>query len=126
MISSWLASSDQALKQPYLMSHEIHRVSSFKKVAPYTLHVEFADGTIQVIDFLPVLKGELFGPLQNPTIFDQVRLDPEVHTLVWPNGADFDPAILHNWPESGPALKTMADKWERAKSAFDSDRNPPP
>jgi hypothetical protein len=107
------------------MSHEIHRVVSFRKVAPYTLHVEFDDGTSQTIDFLPVLKGELFHLLQNPTIFDQVRLDPEVHTLVWPNGADFDPATLHNWPESGPALKTMADNWERAKSALDSARNPP-
>jgi len=94
------------------MSHEIHRVASFKKVAPYTLHVEFADGTIQVIDFLPVLKGELFSPLQDSKLFDQVSIDGEIHTLVWPNGADFDPAILHDWPKSGPALATLAEKWE--------------
>ena len=93
------------------MAHEIYRISSFEKVAPFTLRVQFDDGTSQIIDFRPVLKGELYGPLQEPTLFDQVRIDPEVHTLVWPNGADFDPAILHNWAESSPALKALAEKY---------------
>jgi hypothetical protein len=93
------------------MSHEICRVVSFEKVASFTLKVVFDDGTFQIIDFRPVLKGEMYGPLNDPALFDQVRIDPEVHTLVWPNGADFDPAILHNWPESSPALKSLAEKW---------------
>jgi hypothetical protein len=45
------------------------------------LRIDFDDFTRQVADFLPVLRGELYGPLQ-----DLVTLDPEVHTLVWPNG----------------------------------------
>jgi Protein of unknown function (DUF2442). len=93
------------------MAHEIHRVTSFQKIGPFTLRVQFDDNTSQTIDFRPVLKGELYGPLQEPTVFDQVRIDPEVHTLVWPNGADFDPAILHNWSESGPALEALAEQW---------------
>jgi len=93
------------------MAHAIYRVCSFQKVAPFTLCVQFDDGTSQIIDFHPVLKGELYSPLQEPTLFDQVRIDPEVHTLVWPNGADFDPAILHNWSESGPALEALAKQW---------------
>lgn len=93
------------------MNHEICRVVSFEKVAPFTLKVVFDDGSSQVIDFRPVLKGELYGPLKDPLVFDQVRIDPEVHTLVWPNGADFDPAMLHNWPESGPAIKSLVEKW---------------
>lgn len=97
------------------MVHEIHRVVSFQKTAPFTLRVQFADGSSQIIDFLPVLKGELYGPLQESTVFDQVRIDPEVHTLVWPNGADFDPAILHNWSESSPALKALSEKWVSEK-----------
>ena len=63
-------------------------------VAPYTLRVRFDDDTEQTIDFRPVLAGEMFGPLRNLELFNQVRIDPEVETLVWPNGADFDPAIL--------------------------------
>jgi hypothetical protein len=80
------------------MYHPIYRVRSLEVVAPYTLRVRFNDGAVQVINFEPVLAGELFGPLRDLSLFNQVRLDPEVHTLVWPNGADFDPATLHDWP----------------------------
>ena len=106
------------------MAHEIHRVASFEKMAAFTLRVEFADGTSQTIDFLPILKGELYGPLQDPALFDQVSVDPEVRTLVWPNGADFDPAILHNWPESGPKLKALSDKWESTQPGLGSAHDP--
>ena len=100
------------------MPHEIYRVVSFQKAAPFTLRVQFDDGTTQIIDFRPVLRGDLYGPLQEPTLFDQVHIDPEVHTLVWPNGADFDPAILHNWSESGPALKALAKQWVSHKNSL--------
>jgi hypothetical protein len=86
------------------MEHAIHRVKSFEIMAPYTLQVTFVDGTYQLIDFQPVLAGELFGPLREVKLFNQVSLDREVHTLVWPNGADFDPATLHDWPEHVGAL----------------------
>ena len=92
--------------------HDIHRVESFKIVAPYTLRVEFEDHTEQLINFEPTLAGELFGPLRNLSVFNQVRIDPEVHTLVWPNGADFDPATLHDWPKLVDALTAQARKWE--------------
>ena len=94
------------------MSHPIHRVTSFVVEAPYVLRVSFSDGTSQVINFLPVLAGELFAPLKDLTVFNQVQIDPEVHTLVWPNGADFDPATLHDWPEYGPLLAERAQRWK--------------
>lgn len=94
------------------MRHPIFRVCSFRKVAPFTLRVAFDDGTEQVIDFRAVLAGELFGSLRDPSVFDKVSLDPEVHTLVWPNGADFDPATLHDWPECVDALAARAREWE--------------
>ena len=94
------------------MEHSIHRVESFEVVAPYTLHVTFGDRTHQMIDFQPVLAGELFGPLRDLNLFNQVFLDPEVHTLVWPNGADFDPATLHDWPDYVEVLETQTRQWE--------------
>ncbi|MDI6793912.1 MAG: DUF2442 domain-containing protein [bacterium] len=81
------------------MNHSIYRVKSFEIVAPYTLRVDFDDHTSRIIDFRSILVGELYGSLRDLTLFNQVQIDPEVHTLVWPNGADFDPATLHDWPQ---------------------------
>lgn len=94
------------------MLHPIYRVLSFQVMAPYTLRVDFDDGTEQVIDFRPVLAGEMFGALRELALFNQVRIDHEVHTLVWPNGADFDPATLHDWPEHAKTLAARAKRWE--------------
>ena len=94
------------------MNHPIYKVRSVKLVAPYTLQVAFDDGTEQTIDFRAVLAGEVYGPLRTPELFNQVRIDPEVHTLVWPNGADFDPATLHDWPQFAEALAVRARGWE--------------
>jgi Protein of unknown function (DUF2442) len=93
------------------MNHPLHRVRAFKIEGPYILRVEFDDATEQVIDFQPVLAGELFGPLRDLAVFNQVRIDPEVKTLVWPNGADFDPATLHDWPTYVQAMTARAKKW---------------
>ena len=96
------------------MAHEIHRVTGFEKLAPRTLRVDFDDGTSRVIDFGSVLRGELYGPLADEAVFDQVELDAEIHTLVWPNGADFDPAILHDWPDCVADLERLAEEWEKS------------
>lgn len=93
------------------MRHAIHRVRSFQLVGPLSLRVAFEDGVERTIDFEPVLRGDLYGPLRDPTAFAQVRIDPEVQTLVWPNGADFDPTTLHDWPDLAEAMRAMAEGW---------------
>jgi len=94
-----------------MTTHPIYRVVDFEIVGPYTLRVVFDDGTEQVIAFRPVLEGALYGPLQDEKLFNQVRIDPETHTLVWPNGADFDPETLHHWPRYAEELERMAKRW---------------
>jgi hypothetical protein len=93
------------------MVHAIHRVSAFSILGPYTVSVTFADGTEQRIDFEPVLHGPLFGPLRDLATFNLVTLDREAGTLVWPNGADFDPATLHDWPQVRDELAARARSW---------------
>lgn len=94
------------------MIHPIYRVVSFEVVEPYTLRVQFDDGATQGIDFRPVLTGELYGQLRDLSLFSQVQIDPEVHTLVWANGADFDPATLHDWNENIETLAAVARRWD--------------
>ena len=94
------------------MNHPIYRVVGFEIVASHTLTVRFDDDTTQTIDFRPVLSGELYSPLNDVNLFNGVRIDPEVHTLVWPNGADFDPATLHDWPMHEAAFRELAKRWE--------------
>ena len=94
------------------MEHQIYRVQSVEITAPYTLLVHFDDDTAQTINLQSILAGQLYGPLRDLTLFNQVRVDPEVHTLVWPNGADFDPATLHDWPQHAEAWVARARQWE--------------
>lgn len=96
------------------MLHPIHRVRSFQIAGPYALLVTFDDRTEQIINFEPIMYGPLYGPLRDSALFSQVRIDPEVHTLVWPNGADFDPATLHDWPQHSAELAARARQWEMA------------
>lgn len=93
------------------MKHPVHRVKAFEIVGSYRLRIEFADGVLRTIDFSPILEGELYGSLRDLSLFNAVSVDPEVHTLVWPNGADFDPATLHDWPEHEAQMAAMAQRW---------------
>jgi hypothetical protein len=96
------------------MNHPIHRVLGFEFAGPYTLRVRFEDDAERTIDFAPVLAGELLGPLHDQALFEQVRLDAEAHTLAWPNGADFDPAILYDWPRYADEFAARARRWQLA------------
>ena len=93
------------------MTHPIYRVIDFQILGEHILRVFFDDKTSQTINFRPVLAGAIYGPLRDVALFEKAIIDPEVHTLVWPNGADFDPATLHDWPRHLDELKRMAERW---------------
>lgn len=95
--------------------HPIHRVTAFELTGGHTVRIEFEDGVTRQIDFAPVLAGELYGPLRDPAVFRAVRLDPDAGTLVWPNGADFDPATLHDWSAVAGDLERLARSWREAE-----------
>jgi hypothetical protein len=71
------------------------RVAGVEVLEDFRLSVTFSDGTRRIVDLSDELSGPIFEPLRNPSLFRQVRLDPELGTIVWPNGADIAPETLH-------------------------------
>ena len=61
----------------------------------YRIWLQFSDGVEGVVDLADELEGPVFEPLRDPVVFAGARLDPELHTLAWPNGADLAPEFLH-------------------------------
>lgn len=73
----------------------IVRVTDVKVVKDFVVWLRFNDGCEGEVDLSGELEGPVFEPLQDPQFFAEVRLDRDLHTLVWPNGADFAPEFLH-------------------------------
>lgn len=95
------------------MNHLITKIKSVDTPALYKIHVVFADNTEQTIDLEPMLSGPMYGPLREPSVFRSVKLDTEVGTIVWPNGADFDPATLYRWESVKNELAERALEWKK-------------
>ncbi len=64
-------------------------------VENYRIYLHFSDGSEGEINFEPELSGEIFEPLKDISVFKKFFVDDEIHTLVWPNGADFSPEFLY-------------------------------
>ena len=75
-----------------------YHVSSVEYLGGYRLRLTFADGLVADVDLTDKLFGEvgpIFEPLRDETCFAQVAVDTELGTVVWPNGADLAPDVLH-------------------------------
>ncbi len=77
------------------MLDSIPVVTELKVIPPYTLEVHFRDGQCRVIDCTSEVYGEVFEPLKDPAFFAKAFIDPESHTVAWPNGADLAPEWLY-------------------------------
>jgi Protein of unknown function (DUF2442) len=71
------------------------RVTAVTPLDPYRLRVEFNDGVVRDVDCTFLLRGTLGEPLRDPDYFRQVRVDEESRTILWPNGLDPAPELLH-------------------------------
>lgn len=94
------------------MIHPIYRITRCEVVPPYSLSLTFDDGVSRTVDLEPILEGELYGTLRDRHMFSQVSLDSEIGTVTWPNGADFAPAILHDWPRHRDSFIAAAQRWK--------------
>jgi len=81
-------------------------VVDVKPLEPYKLELSFADGLKAVVDMKAVVASfdGVFAPLNDPEFFRQVRVDPEIGTIVWPNGADVCPDVLYSYASGRPII----------------------
>jgi hypothetical protein len=72
------------------------RIQSVMPLEGFSVKLTFTDGTEREVDLAPYLHGPVFEPLkENPEAFRSVRVDDELGTIVWPNGADICPDVLY-------------------------------
>lgn len=74
------------------------RIKQVRYVDEYRLLLFFRNGEQGEIDLREriVGRGGIFHELENLEYFKQVEVDPEVGTIVWPNGVDLDPDVLYS------------------------------
>jgi hypothetical protein len=76
------------------------RVKAVEPLEPFRLLIGFTDGTEREIDVERYLRGPIFEPIRRDReMFESVAVDPELGTVVWPNGADIDPDVLYGLHE---------------------------
>lgn len=73
----------------------MHAVKKVTYHEEYKLLLTFEDGSDRVVDLGPHLQGEVFQPLKDIAYFKTVKVEPDLDTIVWDNGADFSPDFLH-------------------------------
>jgi hypothetical protein len=73
------------------------RIISVKTLEHYKVELTFTDGFCGIVDLSKWIVGHggVFAPLQNENYFRQVKVDPEIKTIFWPNGVDFCPDVLY-------------------------------
>lgn len=86
-------------------------VTNVEPLDGYRLRLWFDDGTEREVDLTDDLWGPMAEPLRDPALFRRVRVDPELRTIVWPNGFDMDPDVLHGdheaaWPPAPASRAT--------------------
>lgn len=73
------------------------RIQDVEALPGHRLRLTLSDGRMIEREFAEELAGPvgpMKAPLKDPAFFAQVRVDPELETVVWPNGYDMDPDVL--------------------------------
>lgn len=87
-------------------------VTEARYIEDYKVEVSFSDGKKGIADLSAALKGPVFVPLKDLSAFSQLRLDEELETVVWPNGADLAPEYIYIQAfRNHPELQKQFMKW---------------
>lgn len=89
---------------------EIVHVTEVKPLVNHRLWLRFEDGAEGEVDFSARTWRGVFAPLGDQDYFERVELDPELGTIVWPNGADIAPETLHRWVTESSSQQSRASR----------------
>jgi len=73
----------------------MHWITAVEYISDYRLRLTFEDASVRVVDLSAHLDGEVFEPLKDLRLFRTARLNPDLDTVVWDNGADMAPEFLY-------------------------------
>ena len=92
------------------------RIMSVEHLGDLRLRLTFSDGLVRELKFAGALTAGVLKPLNDPDVFAQVSVDTAAGTIVWPNGVDLDPDVLHgnHDPASGVGPQVIAQYHLRA------------
>ena len=74
---------------------KIPEIVEAKWLHEYSVQVTFNDLQKGVVDLEKYLGKGIFKELKNIDKFKRLRVDGELGTIVWPNGADIAPEVLY-------------------------------
>ena len=73
----------------------ILHVKEAKYLHDYVIWLKFNNGVEGEIDLKDELYGEVFELLKDINTFKKFKVDKEIETIVWENGADLAPEFLY-------------------------------
>ena len=82
------------------------RVNSVAALDGLRVRVGFTDGSSGEVDLAPYVWGPVYAAVRTDRrVFESVRVDPELGTIVWTGGADMDPDLLYELTHPSPARR---------------------
>ena len=91
-------------------------VTEARYLNAYCIEVAFNNGKKGIADLVDVLKGPVFESLKSPEAFASFKVDPDLETIVWENGADLAPEyIYYQTFKNEASLQTQFKEWGYVK-----------
>ena len=101
----------------------ILHITEAKYLKNYQVQVSFNDGRTGIANLKDALYGTVFQSLKDKDLFSQLKLDKELDTITWPNGADFAPEYIYFTAfKDEPELQKQFKNWGNCSQSTASSR----
>jgi len=89
------------------------RINKAEYIGDYKIKITFNDGSEGIVDLSGSLEGKVFESLKDKKNFSKFKIDKELGTIVWENGADLAPEYLYFLAfKDRKALQSKFKEWK--------------